>query len=117
MLLIFITSVLSNNLPLTFLRFPFWDSKIVPGELATLGSRVPMGKPWMSFGVPFLVSHLSLRLQQSQLCISIRIFRGPAWASLSSPCTSEWLFLEVRCAISLRAIQLVKSCPAPHYSG
>lgn len=38
MLLISITFVLLNNLRLTFLCFPFWDSEIVLGALVTQGA-------------------------------------------------------------------------------
>lgn len=75
-LLIFITFVLSNNLRLTFLRFPFWDSEIAPGALVAPGAA---GEALdFFFGVARLVPSLSLHLGQSPLCFSICISRGPA---------------------------------------
>lgn len=118
MLLIFITFVLSNNLPLTFLCFPFWDSKIVLGVLVTLGSRLLVGKPCVS--VPLCLVTYS-RVIPVVASPAFELLLGTLYPGEQSSCPHSplpspapgrtWfshltqvrgLVLEVRCSISLR---------------
>lgn len=74
MLLIFITFVLSNNLPLTFL-FPFLGQQDSAGSACNSWLQGADGEALdFFFGIAYLVSHLSLHLQQSHLHFSIRTF-------------------------------------------